>query len=108
MLDDFAEYPAITPTNDQDLLWVWVRIHGQVCNHFLVCELIPLGTLNDIVEDKHSAIVGGLEDEDVLIFALLVVDDIFDFEGHSLARPHLRDLTEPSICCIALSVGQLK
>jgi hypothetical protein len=69
-----------------------------VCNHLLVCELVTLGALNDIVEDEDGAIVGGLEDQDILVFALLVVEDVLDLESHSLARPHLRDLAEPAIC----------
>jgi len=66
-------------------------------DHLLVCELVALGALDDIVENQDIAIVGRLEDEDILVLALLVVEDLLDLEGHCLARPHLGDLAEPAI-----------
>jgi len=51
-------------------------------------ELITLGGLNDIVKDKDGAIVGGIEDQDILVFGLFVVEDRVDLEGHGLAGPH--------------------
>jgi hypothetical protein len=63
-------------------------------------ELIPLCALNDIVQHKDGAVIAGLEDEDILVFALLVVKNLVDFEGHGLAGPHVRDLAEPAICLI--------
>lgn len=97
VLDDLTEDTSITTTDDEDLLWVWVRVHGQVGDHLLVCELIALSTLNDVVEDEDVSVVGGLEDEDILVFGLLVVEDVLDLEGHSLSWPHVGDLTEPSV-----------
>lgn len=97
MLDDLTEDTSITTTDDEDLLWVGVRVHGQVGDHLLVCELIALSALNDVVEDEDVSVVGGLEDEDVLVLGLLVVEDILDLEGHSLSWPHVGDLTEPSV-----------
>ncbi len=98
VLDDFSQNSSVTTTNDQDLLRVGVRVHGQVCYHLLVCKLIALGALDDIIEDENDAVVSRLEDQDVLIFGFLVVEDILDFEGHGLAWPHVGDLAEPSIC----------
>lgn len=98
MFNDLTQDTAITSANDQDLLWVGVRIHGQMGNHLLVCKLVPLSALDDIVKNQDGAVVAGFEDEDILIFALLVVDDILHLESHGLARPHLRDLAEPAIC----------
>jgi hypothetical protein len=97
MLDDFSQNPSVTTSNDQNLLRVGVRVHGQVCNHLLVCKLVTLGALDDMVEDEDGAVVGGFKDQDVLVLGLLVVDDILDFQGHGLARPHIRDLAEPAI-----------
>ena len=78
VLDDLAQNTSITTTNDQDLLRVWVGEHGQVGNHLLVCKLVALSALDDIVENKDGTVVGGLEDKHILVFALLVVDDILD------------------------------
>ena len=97
MLDDLTKNTTVSATDDQDLLGVWVRVHGQMGDHLLVCELIPLSALDDIVENQDSAIVGRFEDEDILILALLVVEDILDLEGHSLTRPHGGYLAEPAI-----------
>ena len=33
--------------------------------------------------------IAGLKDEDVLVFGFLVVEDLVDFEGHGLTRPHV-------------------
>jgi len=98
VLDDLAQDTSITTADNEDLLGVWVREHGQVSDHLLVGELITLGTLDDVVEDEDIAVGGRLEDEDVLVLGLLVVEHLLDLESHSLARPHLRDLAEPAIC----------
>ena len=63
-------------------------------------ELIPLRTLDHIVQDQDGAVVGGLEDEDILVLALLVVKNLVDLERHGLAGPHVGDLAEPTICSI--------
>lgn len=98
MLDDLSQNTSISTTNNQNLLWRWVGVHGQVGDHLLVCELVTLSALDDIVEDEDGSVVGGLEDEDVLILTLLVVEDVLDLQGHSLARPHVGDLAKPAIC----------
>ena len=60
-------------------------------------ELISLCALNDIVQDEDGAMVAALEDHNILIFRLLVVEDLVDTEGHGLAGPHLTDFGEPAI-----------
>jgi len=97
VLDDLTEDAAVTAADDEDFLGVGVRVHGQVGDHLLVGELIALSGLDDIVQDQDHAGVGGLEDEDILVLTLLVMDDLLDLECHGLARPHVRDLTEPAI-----------
>jgi len=97
VLDDLTQNTSITTTNDQDLLGVWVRVHCQVGDHLLVCELVTLSALDDIVKDQDGSVVGGFEDQDILVFALLVVDDVLDLQRHSLTGPHVRDLAEPAI-----------
>jgi hypothetical protein len=96
VLDDLTEHTAVAATDDEDLLGVGVREHSQVGDHLLVGELVALGALDDVVEDEHHAVVGGLKDEHILVEGLLVVDDLVDLEGHGLARPHLADLAEPA------------
>jgi hypothetical protein len=68
-----------------------------VGDHLLVGELITLGALDDIVEDEDGTVGLGLEDEDILVLALLVVEDVLDLEGEGLTRPHVGDFAEPSI-----------
>lgn len=111
VLDDLAEDTAVTAADDEDLLGVGVGHHAQVGDHLLVGELVALGALDDVVEDEDHAVVGGLEDEDVLVEGLLVVDDLVDLEGHGLARPHVADLAEPAwkggvSDCLLYAVGE--
>lgn len=49
--------------------------------------------------------IAGFKDEDVLVFGFLVVEDLVDFESHGLARPHVRDLAEPAIYEVLISLG---
>ena len=65
-------------------------------------ELIPLGALDDIIQNEDGAVVGALEDKDILVLGLLVVEDLVDLEGHGLARPHVRGLDEPAICVVEM------
>lgn len=85
VLDHLAEDAAVAAADDENLLGVGVRIHGQVGDHLLIREFIVLGALDDVVEHEDGAMVGGLEDEHVLVLALLMVQDLFDLEGHGLA-----------------------
>jgi hypothetical protein len=98
VLNNLANNSAISSTNDQDLLWVWVGVHGQMSDHLLVGEFITLSALDGVIEYQDMAVVGRFENEDILVFALLVVKDLLDFESHGLARPHVvGDFAEPSI-----------
>ena len=90
VLDNLTENTSVSTADDQDPLGVGVRVHGQVGDHLLVGELIPLGGLDDIVQDENVAVVGGLEDQYVLVLALLVVQDLLDLKGHGLAWIALR------------------
>ena len=101
VLDNLAQDTAVAAADDEDLLGVGVRVHGQVGDHLLVRKLVALGALDDVVQDQDGAVVGGLEDQDILVLALLVVEDLLDAEGHGLAGPHLRDLTEPAIYIVS-------
>lgn len=73
VLDDLAQDTAVTAANDQHLLGVRVRVHGQVGDHLLVGELVALGALDDIVEHQHVSVVAALEDQHVLVLGLFVV-----------------------------------
>lgn len=85
VLDNLSENTTVTATDDEDLLGVGVGVHGQVADHLLVGELVALSNLNDVVQDQDVAVVGGLEDEDILVLALLVVENLVNAKGHSLA-----------------------
>jgi hypothetical protein len=97
VLDNLTEDTAIATTDDEDLLGVRVRVHGEVGDHLLVGEFVALGALDDIVEDENVAVVAALENEDVLVLGLLVVQDLVDLEAHCLAGPHVGALREPAI-----------
>src|SRR3569833_2023873 len=85
VLDDLAEDAAVAAADDQDLLGVGVRVQGEVGDHLLVGELVPLGALDDLIQHQDGAVVGGLEQQDILVLALLVVQHLLDLERHSLA-----------------------
>lgn len=97
VFDHLTENTAVTTANNEDRLWVWVRVHSQVCDHLLIGELVPLSALNDIVKDKDGAVVAAFKDQNVLVFGLFVVEDLIDLEDHCLAWPHIGDLPEPAI-----------
>lgn len=103
VLDNLTEDTTVTTTNDKNLLGVGVRHHGEVGDHLLVGELVALGGLDDVVKDEDHAVVGRLEDEDILVEGLFVVDDLVDLEGHGLTGPHVVDLAEPAICRSSVS-----
>jgi hypothetical protein len=114
VLDNLTEHTTVTTANDQNLLRVGVGVHGKVGDHLLVAvlsstivrafqsrcnirELVAFSALDDVVENEDSAVVGGLEDEDVLVLALLMVKNLLDLERHGLTGPHAGDLAEPAI-----------
>ena len=97
VFNHLAQNTTVTTSNDKDLLRVWVCVHGKVGDHLLVRELVALGALDDVVEDKDHAVVGGFKDEDILVLGLFMVNHLVDLESHSLARPHVGDFTEPAI-----------
>lgn len=85
VLDNLAENTTVSTTNDKNLLRVGVGVHGEVGDHLLVRELVALSALDNVVQNQNGAVVGGLEDEDILVLALLVVQDLLNLEGHGLA-----------------------
>ena len=62
-----------------------------------VRKFVTLSALDNIVQDEHGSVVTRFEDKDILVFGLLMVQDLVDLEGHCLARPHIGDLAEPAI-----------
>lgn len=97
VLDYLTEDTAVAAANDQDLLGVGVRVHGEVGDHLLVRKLIALGALDDIVQDQDGAVIAALEDENVLVLGLFVVQDLVNLKVHGLAGPHAGLLGEPAI-----------
>lgn len=105
VLNNLTENAAIATANDQDLLGVGVGVHGEVGDHLLVGELVALGGLDNIVQDQNSAVIGRLEDEDILILALLVVQDLVNLEGHGLAWARgISFVIKKLICGLALFI----
>jgi hypothetical protein len=103
VLDNLTEDTTVTAADDKDLLRVGVGVQGEVGNHLLVGELIALGALDGAVKDEDGTVVAALEDKNILVLGLLVVKDLVDLKAHSLARPHVGLLGEPSICISPLS-----
>jgi len=97
VLDNFTEHTTITTTNNKDLLGVWVRVHSQVGDHFLVREFITLSALNDTIENQDVTIVGGLENKDILVQGLFDVKDFLDLDSHSLTGPKGGLFMEPTV-----------
>ena len=46
VFDNLSEHTAIPTADNEDLLRVGVRVHGQMCDHLLVRELVSLGDLD--------------------------------------------------------------
>lgn len=57
----------------------------DVGNHFLVGKLITLRQLYNRIQHEHSAVGFGVEDKNVLKFALLLVHDDFYLQAKLLA-----------------------
>jgi hypothetical protein len=66
VLDNLTEDTPVTSSDDEDLLGVGVGVHGKVSDHLLVGELVSLSALDDVVENENVAVIGGLEDEDLI------------------------------------------
>jgi hypothetical protein len=61
---------------------VGVSVQGKVSDHLLVCEFISFSSLNDAVQNKNVAVVGGFEDQNVLVEGFLDMENLNDLEGH--------------------------
>merc|ERR1740121_3124468 len=66
MLGYLACDAAVTTTNDQHLLWRFMREERHMCHHLLIRHLILLCQLDDSIEDKHLPPMSGLENKQVL------------------------------------------
>lgn len=62
-----------------------------------VRELIALSALDNAVKNENVPERLRFKDKDILIQAFFDMQDLPDLEGHRLARPLRRDLTEPTI-----------
>jgi len=97
VLEHLSQDTAVSSSDDEDVLRVRVRVHGQMGNLLLVAELVALDTLQRAVKDEDVAVVGRLEDKDVLVLGLLDVEDLLDLERVGLSWPLVVDLAEPSV-----------
>ena len=80
MLYYLSQDTTVAASNNEHILWVRVRQHGQVCDHLLVGKLVALGALDGGVENENGAVVRRLEYKHILILGLLVMKDLVDFE----------------------------
>ena len=69
----------------------------DVRHHFLVGEFVSFRALDDAVQDEDFAVVGGVEDENVLEGRWGVVENGFDLEGEGLAGPEGAAFVEPVV-----------
>jgi hypothetical protein len=105
MLEDLSEHTTVTTSYDKDILGVGVRCHGEMGDHLLVAELVVLYALDSVIEDENVAVVCALENKDILVLALLLVQDFLDLESHSLAGPLAVLLQVPTILDVVGHLG---
>ena len=93
-----AQDTAIAAADDEHGLHVPVGEQGHVGEHFVIGELVPFRGLDDPVKGKNPAEGRVVEDDQVLEFGLLLVDDAGDLEtlGVSVIEPRvMQPLVEP-------------
>lgn len=62
-----------------------------------VRELIAFSTLDNTIENQNVSVRLRLKNENVLVQAFFDMQDLPNLQGHRLAGPLRRDLTEPTI-----------
>ena len=84
---------AVTGTDDKDVFCLLVDGHGDVDDHLVVDELVPLGEHHIAVQRQHPAKLRRLKNVDALIVALLGVellvhpDAVLDVRGVKFRKP---------------------
>jgi hypothetical protein len=94
MLDNFPEDTTVPSTDNENFLWVGMRIHSEMSDHFLVSKgsiqsdaeairkLITFRSLNDSIKNEDVAVIGAFKYENILIFGFLDGNDFLDFQSH--------------------------
>jgi hypothetical protein len=79
VFNNFTKNTTVSPTDNEDLLGIRVRVHGEMGNHFLIPtinppkpnwvirKLVPLSSLNNPVKNKHVSVIGTFKDQDILV-----------------------------------------
>ncbi|EEQ36876.1 hypothetical protein CLUG_00999 [Clavispora lusitaniae ATCC 42720] len=88
VLQDFSQNTSVSTSNNQSLLWVWVRVHGQVSDHLSVRVFISLCNSNTVVQNQDIAPVCGLENQNISVLGLTSIQNLLNFQGHGRSRPH--------------------
>jgi len=60
-------------------------------------ELIAFSALDNAVKDQNISICLRIKDKNILVQAFFDMQDLPNLQGHRLAGPLRRDLTEPTI-----------
>jgi hypothetical protein len=70
VLDDFANTAAVAAADHQYLLRLRMGEEGRMHDHVVVDELVALGHHHQPVEEHHAPVFEGLDDVELLEFAL--------------------------------------
>ena len=73
-------------------------MRGGIGGNAVVREFVFGGALDGTVEHEDGAVVGRLEDQDILVFGLFCMEDFFHPQGLGHAWPLVAGFVEPSFC----------
>mmetsp|Transcript_8144 Transcript_8144/g.15028 ORF Transcript_8144/g.15028 Transcript_8144/m.15028 type:complete len:295 (+) Transcript_8144:176-1060(+) len=97
MFGNLPQNASVATSNDENLFGVRMGKQRDVGNHFLVGMLVAGRHLDDSVQHEDRSVILRLKDQDILKVALKMIQHLFHFERHGLARPKLAPFVEPSV-----------
>eukprot|EP01055_Gregarina_sp_Pseudo9_P001671 Gregarina_sp_Pseudo_9__1670@NODE_2126_length_1136_cov_440_104831_g1962_i0_p3_GENE_NODE_2126_length_1136_cov_440_104831_g1962_i0NODE_2126_length_1136_cov_440_104831_g1962_i0_p3_ORF_typecomplete_len101_score8_09_NODE_2126_length_1136_cov_440_104831_g1962_i0686988 len=81
VLGDFSHNTAITATDNQHLLGVWMSEEGDVSQHFVVRKFVHLRVLEHAIQNHQISESSRLVQLDILVGCLLFVQQTATFVG---------------------------